>query len=141
MIQRTFAMIKPDAVKAGNIGNIINIAQEAGLKIVAMKMMKYTRAQAEGFYAVHKGKPFFEGLMNYITEGPLVAIIFEGEDAISVWRKTMGATDPTKAEPGTIRALYAESTTRNSVHGSDAVETAAAEIAYIFSGLSLVSLE
>jgi len=140
MIQKTFALIKPDAVKAGNIGNIINIAQKAGLKIAAMEMMRFSRAQAEGFYGVHKGKHFFEGLMEYITEGPLVAIVFEGEEAITTWRKTMGATDPTKAEPGTIRALYAESTTRNSVHGSDAEETAAQEISYIFSGRTLNSL-
>ncbi|MBN2722692.1 MAG: nucleoside-diphosphate kinase [Deltaproteobacteria bacterium] len=134
MIQRTLALIKPDAVKSNYIGSIINIAEKSGLKVVALQMFHFTQKQARGFYAVHEGKHFFDGLLQYITESPLVAIVFEGEDAVTSWRNLMGATDPQKAAEGTIRKLYAESMTRNSVHGSDSVENAEIEINYVFGG-------
>lgn len=131
-MQKTLAIIKPDAVKAHNVGRIITMLEENGMKILAMKMVHLNRKQAEGFYAVHQGKPFFEGLINLMTYVPVVIMVLEGEDIIARYRKLMGATDPAKAEPGTIRSFYATNVEQNAVHGSDSPESAAFEISYFF---------
>jgi nucleoside-diphosphate kinase len=112
--------------------------EEAGFRILAMRMQKLTRAEAEGFYAVHRGKPFFEELVAFMTEGPVILMALEREDAIAKWREVMGATDPKKAAPGTVRALYGTDIGRNASHGSDAPETAAFEVAWFFRGSELV---
>jgi len=138
-MQRTFAIIKPDAVGRNIAGRIIARIEEQGFRIVAMKRLRLSQAQAEGFYAVHRGKPFFASLAAYMTSGPCVALVLEKENAIADWRKLMGATNPANAEPGTIRKDFAESLERNSVHGSDAPETAAYEIPYFFSALEITS--
>ncbi len=138
-MQRTLAIIKPDAVKRHISGNIITKIQEAGFCVLAMKMLHLSHAQAEGFYAVHKGKPFFERLMEYMTSGPIVCLVLEADDAIAKYRALMGATNPEEAAEGSIRKLYALSKTQNSVHGSDAPETAATEIAYFFNTLEIHS--
>ncbi|MFN3544538.1 MAG: nucleoside-diphosphate kinase [Thiobacillus sp.] len=131
-VQRTFSIIKPDAVKKNVIGKIISRFESNGLKVVASKMKQLSRQEAEGFYAVHKDRPFFKDLVDFMVSGPVVLQVLEGEDAIAKNRALMGATDPKKAEPGTIRADFAESIDANAVHGSDGPETAAAEIAYFF---------
>jgi nucleoside-diphosphate kinase len=127
-VERTFAMLKPDAVQRGLVGEIVNRFERRGLKIVAIKMVHVTPEFANRHYAVHVGKPFFEGLIKYITSGPVVAMVLEGTNAIEVARGTMGATNPAKAAPGTIRADYSLEMGRNLVHGSDGPETAAFEI-------------
>ncbi|GIU75619.1 MAG: nucleoside diphosphate kinase [Bryobacteraceae bacterium] len=137
-IERTLAIIKPDAVAAGNAGRIISMIEQAGFRILAMRMQTLTRPQAEGFYAVHRGKPFFEELVAFMTEGPVILMALEREDAIAKWREVMGATDPKKAAPGTVRALYGTDIGRNASHGSDAPETAAFELAWFFRGAELV---
>lgn len=131
-VQRTFSIIKPDAVKKNVIGKIVSRFESNGLKIVASKMKHLSRQEAEGFYAVHKDRPFFKDLVEFMMSGPVVLQVLEGEDAIAKNRALMGATDPKKAEPGTIRADFAESIDANAVHGSDAAETAATEIAFFF---------
>ena len=131
-VERTLSIIKPDAVARNVIGRICARFEEAGLKIVAARMTRLSRAQAEGFYAVHKERPFFGELVDYMTSGPVVIQVLEGEDAIQKNRELMGATDPRKAAKGTIRADFAQSIDANAVHGSDSPQTAAAEIAYFF---------
>jgi nucleoside-diphosphate kinase len=138
-IERTFSIIKPDAVAKNVIGQIYSRFESAGLKIVASRMMHLSRAEAEGFYAVHKERPFFNDLVTFMISGPIMAQALEGEDAIAKNRALMGATDPKKAEKGTIRADFADSIDANAVHGSDAAETAAVEIAYFFPSLNVYS--
>lgn len=138
MVQRTLCLIKPDAVTRDLSGAILDLIQKSGLKVVALKMLRLTKGGAEGFYAVHKERPFFDSLIGYMSSGPIVAAVLEGEDAVARYRKLMGATNPANAEAGTIRKLYAVDVEANSVHGSDAPETAAVEIAYFFSSLEIV---
>ena len=130
--ERTFSIIKPDATRRNLTGKIISKFEEGGLRIVASKRIFMTRRQAEGFYAVHKERPFFGELVDFMISGPVVVQVLEGENAVARNREIMGATDPKKAAPGTIRAEFAESIGENSVHGSDAPETARQEIAYFF---------
>jgi len=137
-IERTFSMIKPDATKRNLTGKINAKLEDAGLRIVAQKRVWMSRKQAEGFYAVHKARPFFGELVETMTSGPTVVQVLEGENAILKNREVMGATDPAKAAPGTIRKEFANSIGENSVHGSDAPETAREEIAYWFAGVELV---
>jgi nucleoside-diphosphate kinase len=137
-MQRTLSIIKPDAVSRNLTGAILKMIQDSGLRIVAMKMIHMSRAQAEGFYHVHKARPFFADLTAFMSSGPVVVSILEGEEAIVKYRTLMGATNPANAEEGTIRRLYALDIEKNSVHGSDAPETAAFETAYFFSGLEIV---
>ena len=136
-IERTFSIIKPDAVERNLIGKILQRFEENGLQIVASKMIHMSRTQAETFYGVHKERPFFNDLVEFMTSGPCVVQVLEGENAILKNREIMGATNPKDAEPGTIRADFANSLDENSVHGSDAPETAAVEIAYFFAGLEI----
>jgi nucleoside-diphosphate kinase len=131
-VERTLSIIKPDAVAKNVIGEICARFEKAGLRIVAARMMLLSRAEAEGFYAVHRERPFFRDLVDFMTTGPVVVQVLEGEDAIARNRELMGATDPAKAAPGTIRADYAQSIDANAVHGSDGPETARTEIAYFF---------
>ncbi len=131
-VERTISIIKPDAVAKNVIGEIYTRFEKAGLRIVAAKMMHLTREQAEAFYAVHKERPFFNDLVDFMTSGPVMVQVLEGEDAIARNREVMGATNPAEAAPGTIRADFAESIDENAVHGSDAPETAAAEIDFFF---------
>ena len=137
-MERTLALIKPEIVRSHKIGEVIRRIEEGGFTIVSMKMVRLTTAQAEEFYAVHKGKPFFESLISYITSGPIVALVLEKEGAIKAWRELMGPTDPTKAPKGTIRAELGTSIQENAVHGSDSPENAQREISIMFSGLELV---
>ena len=137
-MQRTFSIIKPDAVQRHLTGEILAMIQASGLKVVGMKMIHMTKAQAEGFYAVHKERPFFESLTSYMCSGPVVCSVLEGENAIARYRELMGATNPAQAAEGTLRKKYALSLEANSVHGSDAPETAAYEISYFFNALELV---
>jgi nucleoside-diphosphate kinase len=137
-MQRTFSIIKPDAVKRNLQGQILTDIQAAGLKVVALKMIRMTRAQAEGFYAVHKERPFFASLTEYMSSGPVVCSILEGENAIARYRELMGATNPVNAAPGTLRQKYAENLEANAVHGSDAPETAAFEMSYFFKAFEIV---
>ena len=139
MIERTLSLIKPDAVARNLTGEILARIQRAGLGIAALKMTRMTRAQAEGFYAVHRERPFFDGLVTYMTSGPVVCAVLEGEDAIRRYRELLGATDPAQAAEGTLRRLYALDRERNAVHGSDAPETAAFEIGYCFSALDIMA--
>ncbi len=132
-LERTFSIIKPDAVEKGASGAILARFEDAGLQIIALKKLLLTEQQARGFYAVHKERPFYNDLCTFMTSGPVVVQVLEGENAIAKNREVMGATDPAQAEKGTIRALYGESIEANSTHGSDAPETAAQEIAYFFS--------
>jgi nucleoside-diphosphate kinase len=132
-IERTLSIIKPDAVAKNVIGEIYARFEKAGLKIVAAKMLHLTRTQAEGFYAVHKERPFFKDLVDFMITGPVMVQILEGENAVSAHREVMGATDPKKAAPGTIRADFAQSIDENAVHGSDSLENAQIEMAYFFS--------
>jgi len=133
-IEHTLSIIKPDAVEGNHIGEIIARFEKNGLKIVAARMMRLTQEQAEGFYAVHKERPFYRDLVNYMMTGPVLAMVLEGENAIMKNRDIMGATDPKKANPGTIRADFAKSIEANAVHGSDGKETAKTEIAFFFAG-------
>lgn len=137
MVQRTLAIIKPDAVEKGVAGEIITRIERAGFTIVAARMVYLTSAQAEGFYIVHKERPFYGSLCAFMTRGPVVVLGLEGEDVIARWRELMGATDPVKAAPGTIRKDFASSIEANAVHGSDSPESAAFEIPYFFSALEL----
>jgi nucleoside-diphosphate kinase len=137
-IERTFSIIKPDATARNLTGAVNALIEKAGLRIVAQKRIRMTRGQAETFYAVHKARPFFGELVDFMTSGPVVVQVLEGEGAITKYRDVMGATDPAKAAPGTIRKEYAKSIGENSAHGSDAAETAAIEIAQFFSGNEIV---
>jgi nucleoside-diphosphate kinase len=130
--ERTLSIVKPDAVAAGATGDILSRFEKAGLTIIALKKMRLTEAQAQGFYAVHKERPFFSDLVKFMTEGPIVVSALEGENAIAKNRELMGPTDSTQAEPGTIRGDHGTDIERNAVHGSDAPETARIEIAYFF---------
>jgi nucleoside-diphosphate kinase len=131
-LERTFSIVKPDGVARNLIGQVYTRFEAAGLKVVAAKLTQLSKAQAEGFYAVHKARPFFSDLVKYMTSGPVVLQVLEGENAVLKNREIMGATDPKKAAPGTIRADLAESIEANTVHGSDSAENAAIEIAYFF---------
>jgi nucleoside-diphosphate kinase len=137
-IERTFSMIKPDATNRNLTGAITAMLENAGLRVVASKRVWMSRRQAEGFYAVHKGRPFFDELCDFVSSAPTIVQVLEGENAILKNREVMGATNPANAAEGTIRKVYALSIGENSVHGSDAPETAAQEIAYWFSGVELV---
>lgn len=138
MTTLTFAIIKPDAVRAGNIGNIIQRITDSGFKIRAMKLISMTQGEAEGFYAVHRERPFFAGLTEFMSSGPCVVLALEKDDAVKGWRDLMGATDPAKADEGTLRKQFGASVGENATHGSDSDENAAIEIAYFFSKLELV---
>ena len=138
-VERTLSIIKPDAVAKNVIGQIYTRFENAGLKIVAARMVRLSRAEAEGFYAVHRARPFFNDLVSFMISGPVMIQALEGEGAILKNRDLMGATDPKKADKGTIRADFADSIDANAVHGSDAVETAAVEIAYFFPALNVYS--
>ena len=137
-MERTFAIIKPDAVAAGQSGEIIAIIQKTGFRIVGMKMKRLSQIEAEGFYAVHRERPFYPSLVRFMTEGPVIVIALEAPDAIKKWRDTMGATNPANAAEGTIRKRFAASIERNCVHGSDAPETAAIEIPFFFAASELL---
>ena len=136
-LQRTLSIIKPDAVARGAAGDIINTLLENKFRIIGMKMLHINKHQAEGFYAVHVHRPFFESLTNFMSGGPIVVMALEKEDAIADYRKLMGATDPAKADAGTIRKKWASSIEQNAVHGSDAEDTARFEISYFFAGYEL----
>ena len=138
MTERTLAIIKPDAVARRLVGKIIQRIEEAGFQIRAMKRVHLSKKDAEGFYAVHRERPFFGSLTAFMSSGPAVVLVLEAPDAIKKWRTLMGATDPAKADPGTLRKEFAESIERNATHGSDALDTAAYEIGYFFSGVELV---
>lgn len=137
-LQRTFSIIKPDATARNITGKINAKIEDAGLRIIAQKRVQLTKEKAEGFYAVHKERPFFNDLVNFMISGPVVVQVLEGEDAIKAYRTVMGATNPEEADEGTIRKTFAESIEANSVHGSDAPETAAEEIKYFFSDEEIV---
>ncbi len=136
-LQRTLSIIKPDAVEKNVIGRIYTRFEGAGLKVIAAKMAHLSRAEAEAFYAVHKGRGFFNDLVAFMTSGPVMIQVLEGEDAVAKNRQLMGATDPKQADKGTIRADFATSIDANAVHGSDAAETAAVEIAFFFAGMNV----
>lgn len=137
-VQRTFSILKPDATKRNLTGAVNAVIEKAGLRIVAQKRIQMTTAQAQTFYAVHKERPFFGELVEFMTSGPVVVQVLEGEDAIARYREVMGATNPTNAAEGTVRKLFAQSVGENTVHGSDAPETAAIEIAQFFAGNEIV---
>jgi nucleoside-diphosphate kinase len=137
-VERTFSILKPDATERNLTGAINAIIEQAGLRIVAQRRVRITRVEAETFYAVHKARPFFGELVDFMISGPVVVQVLEGENAIAKYRDIMGATDPAKAAPGTIRKLHAKSIGENSVHGSDAADTAAKEIAQFFAGNDIV---
>jgi nucleoside-diphosphate kinase len=137
MTERTFAIIKPDAVKARVTGKILAKIEEAGFTIRGMRLVHLTRAEAEGFYAVHRARPFFASLTEFMSSGPCVVMALEAPDAIKKWRTLMGATDPAKADPGTLREEFGASIEFNATHGSDAPETAAFELGYFFRGMEL----
>jgi len=136
-VERTISIIKPDAVGKNVIGKIYSRFEDAGLKIIAAKMMHLSQAQAEGFYAVHRERPFFNDLVSFMTSGPVMIQVLEGDDAVSKNRELMGATNPAEAEAGTIRADFAETIDENAVHGSDSLENAAIEIDYFFSDIEV----
>ncbi len=138
-MERTFSIIKPDATARSLTGAVNAMIEQSGLRIIAQKRMRITREQAETFYAVHRARPFFGELVDFMTSGPVVVQVLEGEDAIAKYRDLMGATDPAKAAPGTIRKIYAKSIGENSVHGSDAAETAVKEIGQFFAGNEIVA--
>ncbi|MFC5509080.1 nucleoside-diphosphate kinase [Bosea massiliensis] len=137
-VQRTFSILKPDATRRNLTGAVNAVIEKAGLRIVAQKRIHMTKVQAETFYAVHSARPFFGELVEFMTSGPVVVQVLEGEDAITKYREVMGATNPANAAEGTIRKLFAESVGENTVHGSDAPETAAVEIAQFFAGNEIV---
>ena len=136
-VERTLSIIKPDAVEKNSIGGVIALIEAAGLKVKAMRMLRMSRPVAEGFYAVHKARPFFGELVEFMTRSPAVVMCLEGENAVAKYREVMGATDPAKAAPGTIRKKFGANIGENACHGSDALETAAVEIAYFFPGYEL----
>ncbi len=136
--ERTLSIIKPDATRRNLTGSINAVLEKAGLRIVAQKRLQLTKAQAEAFYAVHKERPFFSGLVDFMISGPVVAQVLQGDNAVAKNREVMGATDPKKAAPGTIRAQFAEDIEANSVHGSDSAENAANEIAFFFAGIEII---
>jgi nucleoside-diphosphate kinase len=138
-LERTLSIIKPDAVAKNVIGKIYSRFETNGLKVIAARMLQLSRVEAEGFYAVHQGRPFFEDLVKFMISGPVMVQVLEGEGAIAKNRELMGATDPKKADKGTIRADFADSIDANAVHGSDAVDTAKVEIAYFFPALNIYS--
>ncbi len=137
-IEQTFAIIKPDAVAAGHAGQILAMIEKAGFRIRGLKMTRLSKQQAEGFYDIHRERPFFSGLVAFMMEGPVVVLALEREDAIKHWRELMGATNPEKAAEGTVRKKFAKNIERNAVHGSDAPETAAVEIPFFFSMAELI---
>jgi nucleoside-diphosphate kinase len=138
MHERTLAIIKPDAVERRLVGRIIQRIEESSFQIRAMRRVQLSARQAEGFYAVHRERPFFGSLTGFMSSGPAIVLVLEAPDAIKKWRTLMGATDPAKADPGTLRKEFAESIERNATHGSDSTETAAYEIGYFFAGAELV---
>jgi nucleoside-diphosphate kinase len=138
LTERTFSIIKPDAVAAGNAGAVLSRLEKAGFRVVALRLRALTRAEAEGFYHVHRERPFFAGLCGFMSSGPCVTMVLERESAIAHLREIMGATDPAKAAAGTIRKDFASSIERNAIHGSDAPETAAFEVGYFFPGVELL---
>ncbi|MCZ2077859.1 MAG: nucleoside-diphosphate kinase [Bryobacteraceae bacterium] len=138
MVERTLGIIKPDAVSAGHTGRILAMIEEARFRIAGMKMVRLRTEQARGFYDVHRSKPFFPNLVSFMTEGPIVVLVLEHEDAIRRWRDVMGATNPTNAAEGTIRKKFGTNIERNCVHGSDSPETAAVEVAFFFSAAELL---
>src|SRR6266508_480940 len=138
MIERTLAIIKPDAVERRLAGRIIQRIDDEGFQIRAMRLVRMSAQDAEGFYAVHRQRPFFGSLTAFMSSGPAIVMVLEAQDAISRWRTLMGATDPAKADAGTLRKEFAQSIERNATHGSDAPETAAYEIGYFFAGIELV---
>jgi len=137
-VERTFSIVKPDAVVAGHAGAILAAIQEAGFKILGLRLTRLSDAQARGFYAVHREKPFFNGLVKFMTEGPIVVMALEREDAVKKLREVMGATNPANAAEGTIRKRFATDIERNAIHGSDAPETAAVELAFFFTTADLI---
>jgi nucleoside-diphosphate kinase len=137
-MDKTFAIIKPDAAAANQAGAILAVIQKAGFRIAGMKMKRLSQLEAENFYGVHKERPFYPSLVKFMTEGPVVVLVLEGPDAIKKWRDTMGATNPANAAEGTIRKMFATSIERNCVHGSDAPETAAVEIPFFFTASELL---
>lgn len=137
-MERTLGLIKPDAIAAGYTGKILDHILQAGFHLKALKMLQLSRSQAEAFYAVHRERPFFADLVEFMTSGPIVAFVIEKENAVAAYRELMGATDPKKAAPGTLRALYGQNIERNAVHGSDSLENARREIAFFFSELELL---
>ncbi|MGH9357403.1 MAG: nucleoside-diphosphate kinase [Terriglobia bacterium] len=138
MSERTLTIVKPDAVSAGHLADIIKMFETHQFRIVAARLIRLTKAQAEGFYAVHRARPFFPSLTDFMSSGPVMVMALEAENVISRLRDLMGATDPAKAAPGTIRKLYAQDIERNAIHGSDGPETAACEISYFFAGMELL---
>jgi nucleoside-diphosphate kinase len=136
-LQKTFSIIKPDAVAGGKAGRILSLLEDNGFRIAAIRMTKLSRSQAEGFYAVHRERPFYPSLVKFMTEGPVIVMALEREDAVKKLREVMGATNPANAAEGTVRKLYAESIERNAIHGSDAPETAAEELKYFFTSVEL----
>ena len=138
-MEQTLAIIKPDAVERNLVGEIMKRVEEAGLRIAALKMLKLSKEEAQGFYYVHRERPFFDSLTDFMSSGPIVVAILQGEKAIERWRSLMGATDPAKAEEGTIRKAFGLNVEKNSVHGSDSPESVAYEIAYFFSKVEVVN--
>jgi len=136
-VERTFGIVKPDAVAKGAVGGVIDMIEKADLKIVGLRMLRLGQAQAEAFYAVHQARPFFKDLVRFMTSGPCVVMAIEGENAITRYREVMGPTDSKKAPPGTIRQKYGTDIERNAVHGSDAADTARTEISFFFTGSDL----
>jgi nucleoside-diphosphate kinase len=139
-MEKTFSIIKPDAVASGKAGKILALLEENGFRIVALRMAKLSQSQAEGFYAVHKERPFYSSLVKFMTEGPVVLMALERADAVKKLREVMGATNPANAAEGTVRKLFAESIERNAIHGSDAPETAAQELQFFFNSAELNQL-
>jgi nucleoside-diphosphate kinase len=137
-LELTFGIIKPNAVASGHVGEILTMIQQKGFRVVGLKLRRISKDEAEAFYAVHKERPFFAGLVKFMTEGQVVVMVLERDDAIAKWRELMGSTNPANAAEGTIRKRFAESIERNSVHGSDAPETAAQEILFFFSTAELL---
>jgi nucleoside-diphosphate kinase len=137
-IERTFGIVKPDAVAKSAIGGVIQMIEASGLRLLGLRLVKLTQAQAEGFYAVHKARPFFADLVRFMTSGPCVVMAIEGENAVARYREVMGPTDSTKAPQGTIRGQFGTNIEKNAVHGSDAPETARAEIGFFFTAADLV---
>ena len=137
-VERTFSIVKPDAVAAGQAGEILAMIQQAGFKILGLRMTRLTEAQAQGFYAVHRERPFYAGLVKFMTEGPIIVMALERDDAVKKLREVMGATNPANAAEGTIRKRFAENIERNCIHGSDAPETAEAELRFFFSTADLL---
>ena len=137
-VDRTFSIIKPDAVSAGQAGEILSLIEKAGFRILALRMTRLDQREAEGFYAVHRERPFYPSLVKFMTEGPIIVMALEREDAIARLREIMGATNPANAAEGTIRKLFAKSIERNCIHGSDGLETAQTELRYFFSTVELL---